>query len=253
MADFFAFWTDVPQGAAFPNFGVCHVLAILAITVVIICALIGMRRMSPRGIRRVICTAAIVEPLLEISHMIWLYQVGQTDLVKLLPLHLCTMQMFLIPLAVFTRRQILREFVFFTSFIGGCLAILWPMGVSDTYPFFHFQTLQTFLLHGLLIFIPLAMLLFEGLRPQFRNLPKLILMFIVLVIPAAAVDWIFGENYMFLNQPPDVAPLVWIFEHLGRGAYLGFYFLFLCMVCCVLYLPFELARKAGKDHPKLHT
>lgn len=243
VKQFFSFWTELSPDHAFPTFGAAHMLLIAVCALSIAFALYQMRLCASSTREKIIRGAAILECALELSHIVWLYAVGQTDIVKLLPLHLCAMQMFLLPIAAFTRRPILREFVFFTSTIGGALAILSPMGVADTYPLFHYQTLQTFALHSLLIFVPLAMLLYQGLQPKLKNFPKLILIFVLLMLPAAAVDVIWGENYMFLNTPPVNTPLETIYNAYGRGAYLIAFFLILCLICVLLYLPFELHRK----------
>ena len=103
--------------------------------------------------------------------IVWLFLLGEGDWVKLLPLHLCGLQVLFIPLAVFTRSEALRSYVWATSILGGITAIVYPAGIVGTYPFFLFQTFQSFALHLLLILVPilmrtapLAWLLIIGLR-----------------------------------------------------------------------------------------
>lgn len=188
---------------------------------------------------------AVIEPFLEISHIIWMFHCGETNLYKLLPLHLCTLQMFFIPLAVFSRVSSIRDFTFFTALLGGIFATLSPVGVAERYPIFHFQTLQTFLLHGFLIFIPLAMLLYDDFYPRLRNFPKVILIAVLAIIPTAIVDFFAKENYMFLLAPPEGTFLEPLFFRFGGHVYRASLFALLIALVFLLYLPFEFFRKKG--------
>ncbi|MEG2378560.1 MAG: YwaF family protein, partial [Clostridia bacterium] len=113
MQNFFKFWSDIPNELAFPSFGALHIAAIASVFVLLTAALVAMRKLSARGKRGIICACSIILPLLEISRIVWLVYTGEHNIIKLLPLHLCTMQMFFIPLAVFSRSESVRDFVFF--------------------------------------------------------------------------------------------------------------------------------------------
>lgn len=190
-------------------------------------------------------TAVILEPILEILRIIWLWNVGETDIVKLLPLHLCTMQMFFLPISVFYRQQTLREFTFFSSFLGGIMAIALPAGVCDTYPFFHFQTFQTLGVHTLLIFIPLTLLLFDNFYPNIKNLPNLFLFSTFAILPAIFIDFVFHENYMFLCTPPSGTIFVSLYDTAGQLGYQLFLFVSLSILIITCYVFFEYGRKKG--------
>lgn len=104
--------------------------------------------------------------------IVWLFLLGEGYWVKLLPLHLCGLQVLFIPLAVFTRSEALRSYVWATSILGGITAIVYPAGIVGTYPFFHFQTFQSFALHLLLILVPILMFLCDGYAPSIKQLPS---------------------------------------------------------------------------------
>ena len=196
-----------------------------------------MRRCSQERVEQVLRGSAILLPLVEIARIIWVYCVGETQIVKLLPLHLCGMQIFYIPLAVFTKKLVIKEFICSTSLLGGVAAILSPSGIAETYPFFHFQTLQSIVLHMILIFVPLVMLYCQSFRPNIRNMPKVMCLLTLTAAPAAIVDYFCGENYMFLLEPPLNTPLVDIFEKYGHGIYLIALFLMMCLAVFLMYIP----------------
>ncbi len=242
---FFAFWRDIPQEFVFQTWDFPHIASILAILILLCVGLIAMRFATKKTARKILMVFAIIEPLLEISHIIWLFQVGETNLYKLLPLHLCTLQMFFIPLAVFSRLPSVREFTFFSAILGGIFAIVSPVGVAGKYPFFHFQTLQTLLLHAFLIFIPLAMLLYDDFYPRLRNFPKVILIALVAIVPTAVIDIVSNENYMFFCAPPEGTFLEPLFLRFGGHCYRIVLAALLISLVFLLYLPFEFFRKKG--------
>lgn len=171
--------SDMPRPDAFPLLGVRHILLLLLLTGCITAGLLLIRRLKPSQAQHVLHGAAILVPLLELSHSVWLYLTGTTSLIKLLPLHLCGLQSLFIPLAVFTKFTCFRDFVYATSLLGGIFGTVMPAGVADFYPLLSFQTLQTFALHGLLIFVPLAMILCGQHRPSIQRFPRVLCIFLL--------------------------------------------------------------------------
>ncbi len=240
---FFLPQTKFEQADVFAMFGWKHFVLLIALAAALFLALRDIARASKSRARRVIRLAAAAVPLLEASHTIWLYSCGYTEIVKLLPLHLCAMQSVFIPLAVFTKKKCFQEFIYATSVLGGAFGILFPSGVAECYPVWHYQTIQTTLLHGLLIFVPLALVFSGEFQPEFRNFSKVLLLFLCVALVAAAVDFGFGENYMFLREAPEGTPLVWVYDTLGRMGYLLVTFLLLSAISMSMYLPFQKKQK----------
>ena len=164
---------------------------------------------------------------------------GTTAIVKLLPLHLCGLQCIFIPLAVFTKFTCFRDFVYASSLLGGIFGTVFPAGVAGYYPAWSFQTLQTFALHGLLIFVPLALISAGWHRPDPRRFPRVLCIFLMAALVVGIVDRVFGENYMFLFAAPENTPLEWIYNAFGRGIYLACAFVLLAGASFLIHLPFH--------------
>ena len=250
MTTFFA-RCDAPHPDAVPLLCLRHILLLLALAGCIIAGLLWIRQLQPQQAQHVLYGAAILVPTLELSHSIWLYLTGTASLVKLLPLHLCGLQSLFIPLAVFTKFTCFRDFVYATSLLGGIFGTVMPAGVADYYPLLSFQTLQTFALHGLLVFVPLAMILCGLHRPSIHRFPRVLCIFLLAALAVGMVDQLFGENYMFLYAPPAGTPLVWIFNTFGRGIYLGCTFVLLAGASLLIHLPFRASAAAtdSEDTP----
>ena len=138
------------------------------------------RTHSRQTARQLLYGMAIAVPLLELMRILWLIWLGEGYWVKLLPLHLCGLQVF---------------------------------------PFFHFQTFQSFALHLLLILAPVLMFLADDYSPRLSQLPSVIAILGGSALCAFAVDWIWGQNYMFLREVPEIGFLQAIMKLGGYPAY----------------------------------
>ena len=257
MKHFFAFWPDIPPGEAFPFLGLKHLIGMATVALLLYAALMHMRGLPQERIDRIIKMAALAIPLSEISRILWMIGLGETNWVKLLPLHLCGTQIIFVPLAVFTGWACLKEFIFYTATLGGIVAIVYPVGIVDTYPYFHFQTLQSLTLHGLLLFVPLAMVFFQGFRPNLKKFWQVPAVLSVPAFLAALVDFTYGENYMFLTSPPPGTPLAWIYNAFGHGGYLLAMLGGFLLACLILYGVFQMLDRRDLwtfgEHPTLIT
>lgn len=244
---FFKMGDQLSPADAFAMFGAAHIALLIFCGVFLLMTLHHLKKMPAGKAEKLIRMMAVAVPVLEFSHTIWLYLCGHQSLIKLLPLHLCAMQSLFIPLAVFTKKTCFQEFIYATSVLGGIFGILFPTGVAEVYPLFHYQTIQTVLLHMLLILVPLALIVTGAFRPSARNFPKVLLIFLCVAFVAAVVDFSSGENYMFLNLPPQGTPLVWFYEYGGHLFYLLTTFVVLAGISLSMYLPFQLhAHKQAK-------
>lgn len=243
MYDFFDFTTNISKEYVFNNWGIEHISAILIVTIVIFFCLRILKKLSKEKQTRIIKICAILVPFVEISHNVWLYFANNSSIIELLSLHLCGLQMYFIPLAVFTNFIVFKDFIFATSILGGIFGILFPSGVTGSYPFWHFQTIQTLIYHSLLIFIPLAILVTTDYRPTLKRFYKVLLLFFIVVIICVYIDLVYGQNYLFLVTAPEMALLTNIQTKYGTFPYLCFTFLVLLFICVFIHLPFDLKRK----------
>lgn len=235
MNTFFDFYTDIDPSKSFQLFDTQHIAAMLLIGFLTYTIIKKCMTLSSRKQELVLKVMAVLVVLLELSHALWLGLICKQPLVKLLPLHLCGMQVIFIPLAVFTKNRYIQEYVYCTSLLGGIAAILFMSGIAGDYPFVHFQTIQSLLYHFLLILVPLIMVQVQGFKPKLKNFPYVLYQFFVVVVLAGIVDYFFGENYLFLSEAPEGTPLVLIEQYFGRAPYLLFTFLLLCLACVFMY------------------
>lgn len=242
MYNFFDFYTNISKEFVFQRFDAEHLMSIFLIFSIIFLSFIFFKKLSPKKQKIILKTTAICVPLLELSHNIWLYFYGNANLTQLLSLHLCGMQMYFIPLAVFTKFLVFKDFAFATAILGGIFGIIFPSGISNAYPLWHYQTLQTFLYHALLIFVPMAILITTDYRPTLKRFHKVLILFFVIVFLAFIVNLTFDQNYLFLITAPDMLLLKNIQNNYGTVTYLFFTFCALLLICICIHLPFYLHK-----------
>ncbi|MBO5998711.1 MAG: YwaF family protein [Lachnospiraceae bacterium] len=176
-----------------------------------------------------------------------------------LPLHLCNINMILIPIAIYSERRALQCFCFFIGPLGAAMAILMPsQGFSDV-PLFLPRMLGYFGTHYMIVIEALAIGTFGLYRPKWADLPKAIAAFfitariifgIIMLIRAAGLNP--HANY-FYTAETEGNPLLEIFHRWIPAPFLYLIpsYVILLPYMLLVVAPFELALRArGKKEAK---
>ncbi len=109
----------------------------------------------------------------------WFFYIRGDNIMTLLPLQLCNIAVFLIPIALITKKPILMDFVFYLCGLGGLAAIIAvSTDYSDTYSM---MTFSFYVFHFSVFLIPLLNSIwgFHKLKPNIKSALKLSLMVLV--------------------------------------------------------------------------
>lgn len=135
-----------------------------------------------------------------------------------LPLHLCNINLFLIPLGVLTRRRSLLGFSFYVAPLGAAMALLFPEASFTGFSLFTPRILGFYLTHALLIVCGLALALLDFYRPVPRDYPGVVGTFVLLALGAHLVNILLratvcpGANYFFtFGADVSILNLFWRF------------------------------------------
>jgi hypothetical integral membrane protein (TIGR02206 family) len=167
---------------------------------------------------------------------LWNAVTGQWTIQTMLPLHLCSLFVFLSAVMLVKRSYSIYEFAYFLGIGGAVQAILTPdLGIYD---FPHFRYFQVFVSHGLIVSAAIYMTLIERMRPTWASFRRVLVWSNVYLLMVGGVNWLLGSNYMFIAHKPETASLMdvlgpWPWYILALEA-VGFVLFFL------LYLPFAL-------------
>ncbi len=234
---FFDFSIRPGDGRGFGLFSPAHLAALLLCAAGIAAACLAARRLGAAGRRRLSLGIAWSALSLELLRALVLALAGEYP--DHLPLHLCSLAVFLLPLHAGKRGRLTGQFLYAFCLPGAAAALLLPDW--RYYPLFHFMPLCGFTLHALTVAYVLAQLPGGELRPEAARLPACLALMLALAAPVYLFDRLTGSNYMFLNWPPADTPLAW-FAPWGRLFVLGY-----LPLAAALWLPMYLPFLRKKD------
>lgn len=181
--------------------------------------------------------------ILEVSRQIWAISMGSYLWSEMLPLHLCGIQIFLMPLMLKTKSSLLKNFVYLTAFPGALAALLFNETVFYKYPVFHYQSIQTFVIHTLIMIVPIFMIVFENFRPKLSFiLPSTALLALIAVFDGL-INLVTGGNYLFIASAPADTPIAWVSEITGWPGYIPVMMALVVIIWLILVAPFTMADK----------
>jgi hypothetical integral membrane protein (TIGR02206 family) len=224
------------NGEPFELFGTAHLFALGIVLLVNLSLLWVRRNPSPRlktGIRY--CLASILV-LNEIAWHVWDWVTGQWTIQTMLPLHLCSVLVWMSAIMLVTRSYTIYEFAYFLGIGGAIQALLTPD--AGIYGFPHFRFFQIIISHGAIVTSAIYMTIVENYRPYWRSLLKIALWGNLYLAVVALINWFLGSNYLFIAHKPETASMI---DNLGPWPW---YILSLeviaIILCLLLYLPYTL-------------
>ena len=193
-------------GNGFELFGAAHIVVLSLFAGLVLFLPYLKSRNNKKLNRRFRIIVAFVLIIDELLYHGWNIYIQEWTLQKMLPLHLCSVFVWLSAIMLLTKSFRIYEFAFFLG-IGGALQVMLTPDIGD-YNFPHFRFFQVFLSHGLIITSALYMTIVEGLRPTARSLIRVILWFNVYVVFVFIVNLFLGSNYLYIMHKPETASLL---------------------------------------------
>lgn len=233
------------DGAPFELFGGPH-LVMLALVFLLNVVLIAYGKRIPERWRpRLRYGLAIVLFINESLWHWWNAATGQWTLQTMLPLHLCSVLVWLSQVMLVTKNVTLYELVYFLGIGGAMQALLTPD--AGQYGFPHFRFLQTMISHGAIVTAGVWMTAVEGLRPYPQSILRVAKIGLIYIILVGGANALIGSNYLYIARKPDTASLLDVMP--AWPWYIPFLLLIAAVMFGLLYLPF--AIKDWRARPQL--
>ncbi|MCR5487328.1 MAG: YwaF family protein [Lachnospiraceae bacterium] len=194
---------------------------------------------------RVLALIPVLTEVLKVSFLI----LGHRMSIGHLPLHLCSLSIFLYPISAY----LCRPGSFFSSFINEAIVcVMFPAGLSalllpdwTMYPLISFMSLTSFLWHGAQVLYPLLLLSCMHYRPRLSRIWQDLVFLLIFGLPVYAFDLHFRCNYWFLLAPVPGTPLEPLYDLAGPAYYVPGLFLFASSLIfawdCILVLFFRIS------------
>lgn len=241
---------SLPSGVGFSLFGPAH-LAVLGLVACVSAGVVWLGcRLTPDRRQRLLKVMSGSMVALEILKDFTLGVIGSFS-VGYLPLHLCSMAMFIcLFFAWHPDSDGAGQMVWGVCFSGGLAALLFPDWTHM--PLWHFQSIHSFLYHAMLVQFSLIAVCSGMARPRIRALWKAMVFLVIAAVPVYGLNCLLHTNYMFLNRPLPGTPLELCAALPGRLGYLLGCGVLASAVLLVLDLPFAVLSeiKWFKRHRK---
>jgi hypothetical integral membrane protein (TIGR02206 family) len=223
------------DGPPFELFGAGHLTALAVVTLFCFSFIYFRRIWGEREKKIARWTFAIALVVNETALHVWSAYWGIWNIQTMLPLHLCSVILWLTPYMLVARNYRIYEIVYFLGIGGAMQALLTPADAAD-YNFPHFRLLQTFIAHGLLTAIGVYMTVVEGFRPTLQSFKRVFIWTNIYMVPIFFINLAIGSNYLFIAHKPEfptlldaLSPWPWYIPQLEI---VGF------AILSILYVPF---------------
>lgn len=228
----------IPDGLGFGLFDSVHILWLVAFAVLTAACCLHYRSLSEagRGVwRKVVAVLLVADELYKQVCLI----VGGRWLPEYLPLHLCSVNIFLAAWHAFRPGKLSGNFLYTVCIPGALAALLFPSWTA--LPVDNFMHTHSFTVHMLLAMYPIVLTVAEDIRPDIKYVPKCVGVLLIM----AAIAWIINPwldaNFFFMAEAGSGNPLYW-FELNWGNHLLGFPVLVTAIVA-VMHGPWVIAHK----------
>ena len=182
-------------------FQIPHLLVLLATFLLIWRLSAAARRVERKQVLCWLKVCAVLAVFFDPIYWVWeIWQYGKIHLATTLPLYLCSLFCVMLPIAVFSKREKLRQMaaanVCTMGMLGGVLGLVFNVYLSR-YPFFHFVPVRSLLYH--ILMVAAATLLWQGgvYRPQPSDRVLGFVPVVTLVGVSLVCNRLFGWDYCY--------------------------------------------------------
>ena len=228
----------VAPDLGFSHFGALHIAWLVFFLLLTAANCLWYCKLSALGRKRWRIVVAVLLVIDELFKDVMLI-IGGRFSPGYLPLHLCSINIFLIALHAWKPNKLLGGYLYTVGIPGTLAALLFPTWTS--LPIWNFMHLHSFTVHILLALYPIVLGVAGELSPSVKQLPKYLLLLVAMAVPIYGINLLLDTNFMFLMSADQGNPL-YLFEQLWGNHLYGFPVI-ITGVLIVMYVPLVILRK----------
>lgn len=238
------FWCSsesIPKGLGFSHFDDTHLFWLGLFLAVITACILHYRHLGTKGRsiwRKVVACLLVAD---ELWKQIGLIAGGNWD-PSYLPLHLCSINIFLIVYHSLRPGKLVGNFLYTVGIPGAVAALLFPTWTK--LPMLNFMHIHSCTVHILLALYPIVLTAAGDIRPDCRLLPKCLLLLGGMAALVAIINPIADANFFFLDHASKGNPLYFFQE--AFGSHLIGFPVIIAGVLLVMHTPWVIAKKLKK-------
>lgn len=240
MQYFFDTVETIPEGVGISLFGGAHLIW-LGVFLLFCLGMTLLYRRADEKKQKIIRIVFFVLLWLDEGWKMYGLMAHGNYLFSYLPLHLCSINIFLITYHAFRPSKVLDNYLYTVGIPGAMAALLFPTWVA--LPVANFMHWHSFTVHILLAAYPLVLTLSGKIKPDYRMIPHCLGLLLIMAIPIYFINLLLDTNFMFLMEAEPGNPL-YLFETLW-GSHLWGFPVIIAGVLLVMHLPPYLMKKRG--------
>ncbi len=234
----------LPEGVGFSLFGPEHLAWLAVLAVMCVGMVLSYQKLGAKGRRRMTRWISLSLLCLELLRDLYIAAMGAWSW-EYLPLHPCSFTMYF--MALWSWRQDWRwgQLLYGLGLVGALMALLFCNWTNQ--PIWNFQSIYSFLFHGVLVGWILMTLVAGEIRPVGKGY-WVCIVFLAIAAPATMiVNRLLPEcNFFFTNDGSEGSPLEVLMRLMGKPWWLLGYGLLALAVMALEFLPWYLLDRKKK-------
>ena len=196
-------------------FSIGHLILFISTILLISVALYFSRNMNKEQIKKTIKCITIVMWVLEIIKIIFNIIIGNiSNPNTYIPLYFCSLILYAGILSSFCKGKLKRVGDVFLStggIIAGICFLVYPSTSITIYPIFHYISLQSFILHGAMIYLGILMNIKNYIDLEMKDIKYYFILIVIISVIAYIFNLVFDSNLMFIskNFPGTIIELIY--------------------------------------------
>lgn len=228
-------------------FGIQHIILFCTTILGIALAVRHTKIKKKEDIKNIIAKATIIVWVLEIIKIIFNLLIGNKDNINTyIPLYYCSILLYAGIFSSVCKGKLKRigdVFIATGGIIGGIVFLIFPTTSITTYPILHFISLQSFIFHGIMIYLGVIVNKFNYIEIEHKDILYFGGLILVVCVISYIINSIYGSNLMFISQDFPANPITIIYKLTGK-------FYPIVMTIGQMILPFYLALPMIKKFKK---
>lgn len=228
-------------------YSIGHFILLIITTVVICVAIKFTKNKKDNEVKKIIQILTIVMWILEITKIIFNLAIGNGQNPNTyIPLYFCSLILYAGIFSGFCKgnlKKIGDVFIATGGLVAGIVFVLCPNTSLSTYPIFHFISLQSFILHGSMIYLGILVNITNYVDYNLKDIKYYAILIVAISAVAFIFNNIFDSNLMFISKDFPGTPIHILYTISGN------LFTFL-MIAIQATIPFYLMYFMWKFVPK---
>lgn len=238
MEHFLETTETIIEGVGFTHYDFLHIVWLILFAAVTIANIIYYRKATSEKRsqwRKIIAALLIADELFKMAGLF----IGGNYQFSYLPLHLCSINIFVIAYHSFKPNRLLDSILYTVCIPGALAALLFPSWTS--LPLGNFMHIHSFTVHILLALYPIVLTCGGDIRPKVQDIPKCVGILMAAALPIYLINLLLGTNFMFLMEADANNPL-FIFKQLF-GSHIWGFPIIIAGILIVMFTPWYLYDK----------